>query len=75
MTNRVSFDHTPKALAERRSGTVEIVLFWSRRRHRAAVAVEDEATGEHFELEVRPGDNALDVFEHPYWYATRPTPA
>ncbi|HEY6960528.1 MAG TPA: hypothetical protein VI408_01425 [Gaiellaceae bacterium] len=69
MTTTLTFDHTPKLLALRRSGTVDVALFWSRRRHRAAVAVEDEATGERFELPVEPGDNPLDLFEHPYAYA------
>jgi hypothetical protein len=33
--------------------------------------VHDDATGEEFELELRPGDDPLDVFEHPYAYAAR----
>jgi hypothetical protein len=70
MTTRLTFDHTPKLLASRHSGTADIALFWSRRTHRAAVAVDDEATGERFELPVEPGDNALDLFEHPYAYAS-----
>ncbi len=68
MTSRLSFDHTPKLLAYRHSGTTDVGLFWSRRRHRAAVAVEDVATGERFELVVEPGDNPLDLFEHPFAY-------
>jgi hypothetical protein len=70
MTTRLSFDHTPKMLACRHSGTSDVALFWSRRTHRAAVAVEDGATGERFELLVEPGDNPLDLFEHPYAYAS-----
>ena len=69
MTNQLSFDHNPKVLESRRSGTTEVALLWSKRTHRAAVAVEDEATGEHFELEISPGDDPLDVFNHPYPYA------
>jgi hypothetical protein len=69
MTRRLSFDHTPKMLASRRSGTTDIALFWSKRKHRAAVAVDDEATGEHFELEVNSDDDALDLYNHPYAYA------
>lgn len=69
MTSKLSFDHTPKLLALRHSGTADVGLFWSRRTHRAAVAVDDEATGQHFELPVEPGDNPLDLFEHPYAYA------
>jgi hypothetical protein len=69
MTGKISFDHTPKLLALRHSGTADVGLYWSRRAHRAAVAVEDEATGECFELPVEPGDNPLDLFDHPYAYA------
>jgi hypothetical protein len=69
MISRLSFDHTPKMLASRQSGTTEIALFWSKRTHRAAVAVVDEATGEHFELEINPNDDALDLYNHPYPYA------
>ena len=69
MTNRLTFDQHPKLLASRRSGTTEVALFWSKRAGRAAVAVEDEATGEHFELNVDPGDDPLDLFNHPYAYA------
>jgi len=69
MQRRLTFDATPKLLAERHSGTTEIGLFWSRRRHRAAVAVEDLATGERFELDVAPGENAIELFEHPFSYA------
>ncbi len=61
----------PKTLASRRSGTTEVALVWSRSSGRAAVVVDDPATGEHFELAVRAGDNPLDVFEHPYAYADR----
>jgi hypothetical protein len=78
MTTRLSFDHTPKLLALRRSGTADIALFWSKRTHRAAVAVEDESTGERFELPVEAGESPLDVYEHPYAYAafrSRPPPA
>ena len=69
MINRLSFDHTPKMLASRHSGTTEIALLWSKRKHRAAIAVDDEATGEHFELEILPEDDALDLYNHPYPYA------
>ena len=69
MQRTLSFDHTPKELVTRHSGTTEIVLFWSRRTHRAAVKLEDAATGETVELAVLPTDDPLDVFNHPYAYA------
>lgn len=71
MTRRLSFDHTPKLLALRHSGTADVALLWSRRTRRAAVSVDDPATGEHFELLVQPDDNPLDLFEHPFAYAAR----
>ncbi len=69
MTTHLTFDHSPKMLDLRRSGTTEVALFWSKRTGRAAVAVEDEATGDHFELLIDPEDDALDLFNHPYAYA------
>ena len=74
MTNRLTFDAHPKLLALRRSGTTEIGLFWSKRTHRAAVAVEDSATGDRFELPIAAGDDALDLYNHPYAYAARRRP-
>ena len=71
MITRLSFDHRPKELASRQSGTAEVALLWSRRSHCAAVAVQDDASGEYFELLIEPGDDPLDVFEHPYAYAAR----
>ncbi|MGH2933663.1 MAG: hypothetical protein ACRDL2_03995 [Gaiellaceae bacterium] len=67
--HRLSFDHTPKELALRHSGTVEITLLWSKRRHRAAVTIEDAATGELIELPLAAEDDPLDVYNHPYVYA------
>ncbi len=69
MTHPLSFDHTPKELASRHSGTTEGALLWSRRRHGAAVAVFDEATGDHFELPIGEQDDPLELFNHPFAYA------
>jgi hypothetical protein len=39
------------------------------------VTVHDHATGDGFSVDVRAGDRALDVLEHPYAYAVaRRTP-
>ena len=64
MNHRLSFDHTPKELASRHCGTTEVALLWSRRKHRAAVAVLDEATGEYFELPIGERDDPLDLFAY-----------
>lgn len=69
MTRTLSFDRTPKELALRRNGTCEVALLWSRKTHRAAVKLEDVATGAAFELPLAADDDPLDVFDHPYAYA------
>ena len=69
MISRLSYDWTPKELAERHAGTVEVALLWSKRAHRAAVAVLDEGNGDYFELEIGEDDDPLDLFNHPYAYA------
>ena len=69
MTHRLSFDHTPKELVSRHSGTTEVALLWSKRTHRAAVAVLDEATGDYFELPIGERDDPLELFNHPFAYA------
>jgi hypothetical protein len=65
---RLTFDPNPKELATRESGGSRVVLLWSRRTGRAAVVVDDDSTGEVFELQVEAHDNPLDLFEHPYVY-------
>jgi hypothetical protein len=69
MIRRTSFEAHPKELAYRRSGTAEVALLWSRRQQRAAVVVDDQGTGDHFEVLVRPDDDPLDIYQHPYAYA------
>jgi hypothetical protein len=43
-------------------------LLWNSRTNRVTVAVEDERSGESFELEVDSAD-ALAAFHHPYAHA------
>jgi hypothetical protein len=69
MISCLSYDDSPEELAFRHAGTTEVALLWSRRAHRASVAVQDEASGEYFELEVGEHDHPLDLFDHPYAYA------
>ncbi len=57
---------------DRRTGDgIEVRLLWSQHDGHVTVAVTDTRTGEMFELPVREGDRALDVFHHPYAYAAR----
>ena len=55
-------------LANRRSGSVEVRLLWSRDSDVCTVAVADGRTGEEFEVKVAR-ERALDAFYHPFAYA------
>jgi hypothetical protein len=58
---------------DRRTGDgIEVRLLWCQNDGHVAVAVTDTKTGEAFELPVREGEHALEVFHHPYAYAARP---
>ena len=59
----------PRELDSRVSDGIHVRLLWHRRTNRVSVAVSDTKTGEAFDLEVRRGQRALDVFHHPYTYA------
>ena len=59
-----------RELAQRRSGTVEVLLLWHREIDRVGLSVRDLSTGAGFQLEVAPA-NAIDAFYHPYAYAAR----
>jgi hypothetical protein len=54
-----------RELAQRLSGTVEVLLLWHPETDRVEVSVRDLATDASFHLEVAPG-NAIDAFYHPY---------
>jgi hypothetical protein len=59
-----------RELAQRLSGTVEVLLLWHPAIEQVELSVCDFATGAGFHMEVAPG-NALDAFHHPYAYAAR----
>jgi hypothetical protein len=65
---RLTFDPNPKELARRDAAGSHVVLLWSRRRHRAAVVVDEDATGELVQLDVRERENPLELYQHPYAY-------
>lgn len=72
---RLTFDTEPQELARRDASGSHVALLWSRRTHRAAVVVEEDATGELVELEVREQESPLELYQHPYVYlATRGRP-
>ena len=56
-----------KELAYRSAAGVEVALFWSEGDGKLSVVVNDWQSGDAFEVDAR-GDNALDVFNHPYAY-------
>ena len=57
-----------RELAQRLSGTVEVLLLWHPAIEQVELSVCDLATGTGFHLDIAP-DNALDAFHHPYAYA------
>lgn len=60
-----------RELDSRSSDGIEVRLLWRENDGQILVEVTDTRTGELFELPVRDGDRALDVFHHPYAYAAR----
>jgi hypothetical protein len=57
-----------RELAQRLSGSVEILLLWQPGAGGVELSVRDLVTGAGFHFEVEPGD-AIDAFYHPYAYA------
>ena len=57
-----------RELAQRLTGTLEVVLLWHTDTDRLCVRIRDASGGDHFQLEVAPAE-AMDVFDHPYAYA------
>jgi hypothetical protein len=62
-------EHTTRELHHRHSDGIDVRMLWHEHESRVVVAVEDMKTGKAFEVEVREGDRALEVFHHPYAYA------
>lgn len=61
---------TTRELDHRLSDGLDVKLLWNSLTDRVSVAVEDERTGELFELDVDP-EHALTAFRDPYEYASR----
>jgi hypothetical protein len=61
-------EHAPRELAQRLSGTDEVVLLWYPDNERVELAVRDRETGAAFAVDVAPA-RAIDAFYHPYAYA------
>jgi hypothetical protein len=64
-------DAAVRELDSRTSDGIHVRLLWHSGHRHVSVAVHDTRTGDAFELTVRDGDRALDVFHHPFAYAAR----
>lgn len=58
-----------RELTSRSANGVHVRLLWAEPEGRCSVAVTDVKSAEAFQIEVRAGERALDVFHHPYAYA------
>src|SRR4030095_12189955 len=59
-----------RELAQRRSGTAEVLLLWRPEIDQVAISLYDSATDDGFHVEVAPG-TALDAFYPPHAYAPK----
>lgn len=59
-----------RELAQRLSGTDEVLLLWHPDSERVEVTVRDVVTGVGFHLKIAP-DAAIDAFYHPFAYVAR----
>ena len=60
-----------RELAQRLSGTVEVLLLWHPETDCVELSLHDLTSDVSFHLEVAPED-AIDAFHHPWAYAARP---
>ena len=59
-----------RELDSRTSDGIDVRLLWHPDGGHVSVVVNDTKSGEAFELPVRDGRDALEVFNHPYAYAS-----
>ena len=64
-----SIDPFTRELDSRSTDGIHVQLLWRPVDNQVSVVVNDTKAGGAFELIVRPGQRALDVFNHPYAYA------
>jgi hypothetical protein len=70
-TMRTTPDPPIQELDRRSNDGIDVRLLWNSLTNRVSVAVEDQRTGEVFELHVVDPEDALIAFYHPYAYASR----
>ena len=60
-----------RELDTRISDGIYVRMLWHLDDGRVSITVDDAKTGEAFELVVRDGERALDVYHHPFAYAAQ----
>jgi hypothetical protein len=68
--NSRSLEGARRELDSRESDGLHIRLLWHPASGRVSVAVNDSKTGTSFDVVVRSGQRALDVFHHPFAYTS-----
>lgn len=66
----VVIEKLTRVLAERRTGSVEILLLWHPSPNKVEIRIHDTSQEEEFGFRVPPGE-AMEAFRHPYAYAAR----
>jgi hypothetical protein len=69
MSATIRLQADARELSYRESDGIQVQLLWIPASDALSVLVTDTRTGECFELDA-PGTHALDVFDHPFAYAT-----
>ena len=69
MPATATYVQVARELDRRETDGLEVTLLWYAEEDYASVSVVDTKSGESFELVLGAGDDALDVFHHPFAYA------
>jgi hypothetical protein len=69
MSTQPTPEYDVHELDYRAADGVEVALLWVVGTKNLFVVVVDEKSGDVLELDVEQGENAIDVFNHPYAYA------
>jgi hypothetical protein len=66
----VVMEEPTRELAQRRTGSVEVLLLWHPISNDVELRIHDTSKEENFGFSVPPGE-AIEAFRHPYAYAAR----
>ena len=64
----VAINEPTRELAQRRTGSVEVLLLWHPISNKVELRIHDTSSEEDFGFQVPPGE-AMEAFRHPYAYA------